>query len=305
MAVRHNPAREAELEARWRKVREDMVAEYHLLSVTRTAEEDMVPLDPSAPDGGKAYFMMLEGVPVIAVEDNGKGLSGIIGDPMGIGDESTREFIESEPAYKGRDRYAYISTALEHWDEIRGAYDAKMREVTAEHYPKEDFEYLMFKDLVADDRSIDRAAFYAATRYMDRKELFETSEMLRGRVRDLFMADPAVAQPDGRRVALENIAVAEREIDRSFCDWHRLGGRLDWRVVNLAEFHGDVSAKDIASTAEWALHAPEYAGYRKNIPNWVKNTCEAFSVSTIKLQHIINSPLQKVSRPAAAREIKM
>lgn len=290
MAVKHNPAREAELDSRWRQVREEMVAEYYLLSVNGPAEGAKVCTDLSAPEDRKPYFMMLEGVPVIAIERGDGIISGVIGDSMGTADAETREYIDRELAFTGPSRYAYLDRALSDWDSVRGAFDAKMREVTEDLYPKEQFEHLVFKDVLVDDSSIDRAAFYAATRYMSRKELFDISESIRTRVREAFSSGSAASDPEGRRVVEENISIAEREIGRRFDDWNRLGGRLDWRVVNFAAFRNAIEPKDIGRTAEWALHSPAYAAYRDNIPKWINEKCEQFSISTMKFQNLLATP---------------
>lgn len=304
MAVKHNPVREAELDARWNEVRRDLIAEYHLLTLDRNAEDCMVSIGRPSPSEGEGFLTMVSGVPVICVEAQGDRGFSFIGDSMGSGDESVRNTLEGEFAYKGKSRYVYIDRFLGNADETRTQFDRVMKGFTAEYYPKEDFKELMFRDLLTDDRNIDRAAFYAATKYMDRKELFDISEELRTRVRDLFLSDPAAMDPDGRRVASENISVAERELGRSFSDWHRLGGRLDWRVVNLAAHHGEVSAKHIAVTAEWALNSPEYAAYRENISGWVKSRCQLFSISTMKLQNYIDSPV-KNQKKTNINEIKI
>lgn len=296
MAIKNDAASRARTLARWKEVREDLLAEYYLVSLAGNVKDNTVRLDTDPKTGNSMNLEFLAGVPVISFRkppgQYGEEVAvGFIGDSMGVRDVSMKLLEDPALRPEGNGYYAPIEAVLSRWDDVKSQVDGQMKAVRERYYPKEQLEEYLFGSIVLGDDPFDRASFYGATKDMSRRERFDMRESLTVRVQKHFERGIDMSDPDEVRRCREKIAVANRAIDGMFGDWHRLGGRLDWRVMGLAAGRGEAGATDIAKTALWALREPEYAAYRqKTLPKWIENCSKFHGVDPAKVMAMLPKP---------------
>ena len=308
MAVRNDAASRARTLARWKEVREDLLAEYYLVSLAGNVKDNTIRLDTDPKTGNSMNLEFLAGVPVISFRkppgQYGEEVAvGFIGDSMGVRDVSMKLLEDPALRPEGNRYYAPIESLLERWDEVKGQVDERMKAVRERYYPKEQLEEYLFGSIALGDDPFDRASFYGATKDMSRRERFDLRESLTVRVQRHFERGVDKSDPEEVRRSQEKIALANRTIDNMFGDWHRLGGRLDWRVMGLAAGRGEASATDIAKTALWALQNSDYAAYRqKTLPKWIENCSKYHGVDPAKVMAML--PRQRIAADKS-KQVKM
>lgn len=306
MAIKHNAAWQADLDIRWKEVREDLLAEYYLVSQAGNEKDNLIRLETDPVSGNSMNFEFYAGVPVISFRmPPGKygeePLLSVIGDSMGLTDKVLQPLDEPRHQREGSARYGPLDRVLSDWDSVREKIDGRMKEIRERHYPKERLLQYIYDSLVLDDEPFDRASFYGATKDMSRRELFDMRESLTDNIRRHFEYGVDPLSEKEVRSAEEKIALANRSLDTMFGDWYRLGGRLDWRVEGLAAGKGEADEKDIARVALFALRNPEYAAYRqKTLPKWIDRTCNLHGVKPEKVIALL--PVRKQTEKKDVRK---
>lgn len=307
MAVRFNPAREAELDRWWSSVREEMLSEHFLVAAVGTPEQNRIELEYDDESRMSTNFEFFRGVPVISLRwasapGKSGGLVKVTGDSMGSSDPEVCKVLD-DPDLK-RDRYnsySFLNVLEMGWDGVRKKVDERMNSIRDGYMPREDLQDALFRGLALDEDAVDRATFYAATRGFSAKDLFEMKESLASSIRTHFMA--GIGEPNGApgMQARANVAMAMRSLETTFSDWNRLAGRLDWRLASLGAARGEVRAEDVAATAMWAFQNPAYAAYReKSVPSWAVNRCKEYGLDRAKVESLVPK-----FRDRAVRQVKL
>ena len=277
MAVRHNKERTESVHERWEALRAEMVAEYRLVSDYADMRENLIPLGPDPRTGNDLGFEMINGVPAVVerrrIDDKVRLMVGIVGSAEDfVGEHGENLSPYKAHLIKGQRATDLLAICVDRKDEVLHKFGENMKAVRERHIPRESLEDLIYQDVLLDDRSLDRGTFYGVTAHWSRRELFDMQERIRERATGVMM-DPVnhPFDPDGVK-AREKVAKAERHLEVVFSDWNRLAGRMEWRCMSLAEAHGGMmTAKDVVTTADWAMKEPSYAAYReKTVPAWVK-----------------------------------
>lgn len=307
MAVRFNPAREAELDRWWSSVREEMLAEHFLVAAVGTPEQNRIELEFDDEAHLSTNFEFFRGVPVITLRwasapGESGGLVKLTGDSMGSPDPLVRNILD-DPDLK-RDRYnsySFLNLLEMSWDGTRKKIEERMNSIRDGHMPRESVQGSLFRGLALDEEPFDRATFYAATRGFSPKDLFEMRETLAGAIRSHFMAGISERNGAPGMQAQANVAIAMRSLETTFSDWNRLAGRLDWRLASLGAARGEVRAEDVAATAMWAFQNPAYAAYReKSVPSWAVNRCKEYGLDRAKVESLVPQ-----FRDRAVRQVKL
>ena len=296
MAVRYSPERQAELESAWKDIKEYLVSEFRLVALARDAQKrDCVyPVCPGE-DGRRYYLDMTAGVPVISERQvSGGRISGpvaVVYDEGEFGNGQLDGLYSPFPRVEEGRRLFVLDNLVKGWDGIKSGLSAQMDGIRRRCFPLDRLESLLVMDLVAEDRSLDRATFYAATSYLDDRQLFESRE----RIRRSYLG----GLPEGRGDREEMAAIADRSLERTFSIWNRLGGRLDWRLWSLGDLKGSASLDDVIKTADFALKDPGYAAFRgKELKAWVRNRCSDYGLDYSK----VPERLKPRQRSAAVRD---
>lgn len=284
MAVKSNPAREAELDRKWNDIREDMLADYYLVAYFATGKERRCELSTDPDTGRTTSFELYRGIPAVtirdkALEDGSRPVLYVVGDSMGSGDPKVRAVLDDParqlaPALK----YRILDKVLTEWDDVAQRVENVMSGVSSRHLPPAMLCDKLVDGFLLDEGPLDRATFFGATRYLNERAMFDIRENVTLRLNKVFFKDADYGTPELDR-AREQRAIAQKDLDKTFSQWHRLAGQLDWRVECLGAARGVVKPVDIAKTAVWAMHNPDYAPYKqRSVPVWIDNTCRGQNV---------------------------
>ena len=274
MPVQFTRQQQEDLERRWEEIREDMRAEYYMISIEASTSDNVIPIR-DLPDNTKLRFEMRQGHPLITIGNRGGWrLDGVIGDPKGIGISELDDIQIS-----GTGRYYYLNEVIGKWDEISKRFDNAMYFVQKRHMPVQRIRDFIFKNLALDDERLDRATFYAGTKHMSERDLFELKDGLMTDIRNHFTRGLSKGSPEWND-ALEKISVAQVSLDRMFSSWNRMAGHLEWRLVGLGTERGEVTVDDVVKTARWAQKEPTMAAFRRDgLERWVGDICRIQGLS--------------------------
>lgn len=293
------------LENRWNLFREDMVAEFHCFSRVDASFDLCVKLSHPRPKEGDCsyYFEMPYGIPIVSLRKEGEDGSigpyvGFIGDSFGSESEAARKSLDSDShRISGTERSEVLTALLAQKDAVREAFlKLAVRNRDEESIPRSEIPWEIASGIMLDEGRVDRAYFYGRTMEWSRKELFELREDVSKEVAKGYGSLLNSAHEVDRIRGLEMVSKAEADIEKTFSNWSRVSGRLDWRVMNLGMVKGEVTVGDVVKTADWAMRNPNLAVYRDRVvSNWVFNSCLKNGLDYTKVPLRLKCPSENMS----------